>query len=97
VSRSDRDRLLDVLEAGAAVTEHLQREPLSDGLVFDAVRVRLIEIGEAVKDISVELLGQQPAIPGGRSPPCATSSHTAASTPRTPSSPRPWAPTSSNC
>jgi hypothetical protein len=39
VSRSDRDRLLDVLEAGAAIADHLQRGPLSDGLVFDAVRV----------------------------------------------------------
>ena len=52
MSRSDQDRLLDVLEAGAAIAEHLQRGPLSDGLVFDAVRARLIEIGEAVKDIS---------------------------------------------
>ena len=30
---------------------------------FDAVRVRLIEIGEAVKDVSPELLAQQPSIP----------------------------------
>ena len=63
MSRSDRDRLLDVLEAGAAIAEHLRRGPLSDGLVFDAVRVRLIEIGEAVKDVSPELLAQQPSIP----------------------------------
>ena len=63
MSRSDRDRLLDVLEAGAAIAEHLQRGPLSDGLVFDAVRVRLIEIGEAVKDVSPELLSQQSSIP----------------------------------
>ena len=63
MSRSDRDRLHDVLGAGAAIAEHLQRGPLSDGLVFDAVRVRLIEIGEAVKDVSPELLSRQPAIP----------------------------------
>ena len=63
MSRSDRDRLVDVLEAAAAVREHLQRGPLSDGLVFDAVRVRLIEIGEAVKDVSAEVLAQQPTIP----------------------------------
>ena len=62
MSRSDRDRLLDVLEAGAAIAEHLRRGPLSDGLVFDAVRVRLIEIGEAVKDVSPELLSRQPLI-----------------------------------
>ena len=63
MSRSDRDRLLDVLEAGAAIAEPLQRGPFSDGLVFEAVRLRLIEIGEAVKDISPELLAQQPSIP----------------------------------
>ena len=63
MSRSDRDRLLDVLEAGAAIAGHLQRGRLSDGLVFDAVRVRLIEIGEAVKDLPAELLEQQAPIP----------------------------------
>ncbi len=62
MSRSDRDRLLDVLEAGVAIVDHLQRGPLSDGRVFDAVRVRLIEIGEAVKD-APELLSRQPSIP----------------------------------
>ena len=56
MSRSDRDRLLDVLAAAAAIEEHLGRGPLSDGLVFDAVRVRLIEIGEAVKDVPRPLL-----------------------------------------
>ena len=63
MSRSDRHRLLDVLEAGGAIAEHLQRGPLSDGLVFDAVRVRLIEIGEAAKDVSRDLLAQKPSIP----------------------------------
>jgi len=63
VSRSDRERLLDVLEAITAVQRHLERGPLTDGLVFDAVRVRLIEIGEAVKDIDPDLLARQPHIP----------------------------------
>lgn len=63
MSRSDRDRLLDVLEAADAIAGHLTRGPLEDGLVFDAVRVRLIEIGEAVRDVTAELLGQQPQIP----------------------------------
>jgi uncharacterized protein with HEPN domain len=36
---------------------------LDDGLVFDAVRVRLIEIGEAVKDIDPATLASEPAIP----------------------------------
>ena len=46
-----------------AITSHLQRGNLSDGLVFDAVRVRLIEIGEAVKDLPEPLLATEPDIP----------------------------------
>ena len=39
-----------------AIRSHLQRGDLSDGLVFDAVRIRLLEIGEAVKALPYELL-----------------------------------------
>ena len=63
MTRSDRDRLLDILDAITAIHSHLLRGPLSDGLVFDAVRVRLIEIGESVKGIDGALLAQQPQIP----------------------------------
>ncbi len=49
MSRRDRQRLEDILAAVAAIGEHLDRGGLDDGLVFDAVRVRLIEIGEAVR------------------------------------------------
>lgn len=41
----------------------LERGRLADGLVFDAVRMRLVEIGEAVKSISPELLATEPEIP----------------------------------
>lgn len=63
MSRSDRDRPFDLLEAGAAIAEHPRRGPLSDGLVFDAVWVRLTEIGEVVKHVSPELLAQRPLNP----------------------------------
>ncbi len=36
---------------------------MSDGLVFDAVRIRLLGIGEAVKAISPALLASEPDIP----------------------------------
>ncbi len=52
MSRHDASRLADVVEAIEAITDHLTRGDLDDGLVYDAVRVRLIEIGEAVKGIS---------------------------------------------
>jgi uncharacterized protein with HEPN domain len=61
--RSDLGRLDDVLAAASAITSHLGRGTLADGLIFDAVRVRLIEIGEAVKDIDPGLLANEPDIP----------------------------------
>jgi uncharacterized protein with HEPN domain len=46
-----------------AIHSHLERGDLHDGLVIDAVRVRLIEIGEAVKALPAELLASEPALP----------------------------------
>jgi len=61
--RRDRERLEDVVAAAAAIEAHLRRGGLDDGLVFDAVRIRLIEIGEAVKDIDPEVLAKEPGVP----------------------------------
>ena len=63
MSREDRQRLEDILAAIGAIRAHLVRGDLSDGLVFDAVRVRLIEIGEAAKALPAALLASQPDIP----------------------------------
>ena len=63
MSRHNRQRLADVLAAADAISNHLGRGDLNDGLVFDAVRVRLIEIGEAAKAIDSELLAHEPDIP----------------------------------
>jgi uncharacterized protein with HEPN domain len=63
VSYRDRQRLDDIQAAIDAIRAHLHRGGLSDGLVFDAVRIRLLEIGEAVKALPAELLDTQPAIP----------------------------------
>lgn len=46
MSRCDDQRLADILAAGAAIADHITRGEFDDGLIFDAVRVRLIEIGE---------------------------------------------------
>jgi uncharacterized protein with HEPN domain len=62
VSRRSRDRLEDTLAAVAAIDAHLARGALDDGLVFDAVRIRLVEIGEAVKSIDADLLAGEPEI-----------------------------------
>lgn len=63
MSREDRECLADILAAIDAIRAHLRRGDLSDGLVFDAVRVRLIEIGEAVKGTSAGLLTSERIVP----------------------------------
>lgn len=85
MKRYDEQRLHDIDTAVTAIRSHLARGELSDGMVFDAVRIRLLEIGEAVKAISPSLLTTERAFRGGTSLRCATSSHSATSTPSTPS------------
>jgi len=63
VKRYDDQRLSDIDDALTAIRTHLMRGDLSDGLVFDAVRIRLLEIGEAVKAITPSLLATEPGIP----------------------------------
>ncbi len=63
MKRYDDQRLDDIETAVTAIRSHLTRGELSDGLVFDAVRIRLLEIGEAVKALSPSLLATEPAIP----------------------------------
>ena len=63
MSRRDRQRLEDISAAIDPIAAHLQRGDLSDGLVFDAVRVRLIEIGEAVRALPADLLTSEDQIP----------------------------------
>ena len=62
-SRPGRQRLADIQAAIDAIGSHLQRGDLSDGLIFDAVRIRLLEIGEAVKALPDDLLATQQSIP----------------------------------
>lgn len=63
MSYRDRQRLSDIQAAIDAIRSHLQRGDLSNGLIFDAVRIRLLEIGEAVKALPDDLLATQPSIP----------------------------------
>jgi len=49
--RVERQRLAGTQAAIDAIRSHLQRGGLSDGLVFDAVRIRLLEIGEGAPSI----------------------------------------------
>ncbi len=62
MSRRDQERLDDIQDAITAIRQHLPRGGLTDGLVFDAVRIRLLEIGEAVKALPPELLASEPGV-----------------------------------
>jgi uncharacterized protein with HEPN domain len=63
MSRPVRERLSDIQASCAAIADYLERAGVDNDIVFDAIRVRLIEIGEAVKDIDPKLLESEPAIP----------------------------------
>ena len=55
MSRSDADRLDDIANAITSIRSHLEHGPISVEIVIDAVAMRLLEIGEAVKGLSPEL------------------------------------------
>jgi uncharacterized protein with HEPN domain len=63
VTYRERQRLLDILAAIDAIRAHVARGTLDDGLVFDAVRIRLLEVGEAVKALPEDLVRSEPSIP----------------------------------
>jgi len=71
VTYRERQRLSDIQAVIDAIRSHLQRGTLADGLVFDAVRIRLLEIGEAVKALPADLLATQPSIPWSQITACA--------------------------
>ncbi len=63
MTRRDAERYADILDAIKAIRSHLGRGNLSDSLVYDAVRVRLIQIGEAAKSIPAEVVATEPGTP----------------------------------
>ena len=63
MSRHDDEWLADIINAIQAIRDYQERGSLGDGLIFDAVRLPLIEIGEAVKRLSPALLSSEPDLP----------------------------------
>lgn len=55
--------MADVTAAIEAISSYLAEGSLDQGIVYDACRVRLIEIGEAVKHVDSRLLGMAPEVP----------------------------------
>lgn len=63
MSRGDDQHLEDIAVAIAAIKRHLTIGTIAEEVVFDAVRMRLIEIGEAVKTLSEEAKSRESSIP----------------------------------
>ena len=63
MSRRDVAWLLDIDAAIDAIDGYLQSGDLSEGIVYDACRARLIELGEAGKGLDADLLSTEPAVP----------------------------------
>lgn len=62
VSRSDAEVLEDIAAAITSIRSHLQHGPISVEIVMDAVAMRLLEIGEAVKALDAETTNTEPEI-----------------------------------
>jgi uncharacterized protein with HEPN domain len=64
VSRHDSERLTDIIAACDAIADYLAVDPeLADGRTFDAIRMRMTEIGEAVKTLPAALTSRENGIP----------------------------------
>lgn len=63
MSRNPADRLIDIAVACERITEYAERSEASEDLVFDAIRMRLVEIGEAVKDLDDATRSLAPGLP----------------------------------
>jgi len=66
VSRQVGDRLDDVLTACAVIRRYVDDGSLPEELVYDAVRMRLVEIGEAVRMLPSSVTSTEPGIPWSR-------------------------------
>jgi uncharacterized protein with HEPN domain len=62
VTRHDEEWLEDILSAIDAIERYLAIDGLQQGLIYDACRARLMEIGEAVKHLDPTLLEHEPTI-----------------------------------
>ncbi len=62
MTRRDQERLSDIEDAIQAISDYVANGDLHDGVVYDACRARLMEIGEAVKYIGPDLLAAEPDV-----------------------------------
>ena len=60
--RTPRARLADILTACEAIDHHLGATEADQGILVDALRVRLLEIGEATKALPDSLIADEPDV-----------------------------------
>ncbi|WIB77992.1 DUF86 domain-containing protein [Curtobacterium sp. MCPF17_002] len=66
MSRDVGDRLDDVIRACGVIRRYVDEDGLPEDLVYDAVRMRLVEIGEAVRMLPSAVTSSEPGIPWAR-------------------------------
>ncbi|WIB60651.1 DUF86 domain-containing protein [Curtobacterium sp. MCLR17_007] len=66
MNRQVRERLDDVIRACGVIGRYVAEPDLPEDLVYDAVRMRLVEIGEAVRMLPVAVTAAEPDIPWSR-------------------------------
>ncbi|WP_144761865.1 DUF86 domain-containing protein [Curtobacterium sp. 9128] len=66
MNRPVSERLDDVIRACGVIDRYVSEPGLPEDLVYDAVRMRLVEIGEAVRMLPVSVTSAEPGIPWSR-------------------------------
>lgn len=66
MNRDVPERLDDVIRACGVIDRYVSDTSLPEDLVYDAVRMRLVEIGEAVRMLPVAVTAGEPGIPWSR-------------------------------
>lgn len=66
MTRRVRDLLDDVVQACDVIARYVDDDDLPEDVVYDAVRMRLVEIGEAVRMLPSVVTRTEPGIPWSR-------------------------------
>jgi uncharacterized protein with HEPN domain len=66
VSRPIPDRLGDLIAACDVIERYVEDRSLPEDVVYDAIRMRLVEIGEAVRTLPSTVTTTEPGIPWSR-------------------------------
>ncbi|ROQ39720.1 uncharacterized protein with HEPN domain [Frondihabitans sp. PhB188] len=63
MSRDDSTRLGEIVTACEIIADYLARDGVDPDLAFDAIRMRLVEIGEAVHGLESATRKREPSVP----------------------------------